>query len=70
MRELLKGGDGKSRILLTGGGRVAGGALEILEGAGIRQVDPAEFLQGRLKRPFLHSLDPWHYTCRKDGSRL
>jgi alanine dehydrogenase len=68
MAELLKVEAGKSRMAVTGGGRVAGGALEILEGAGILQVDPQEFLDGDFDRAIYTRLDPWHYTRRKDGS--
>jgi len=68
MEELLKVEAGRSRIAVTGGGRVAGGALEILEGAGILQVDPQEFLDGNFDRAIYTRLDPWHYTQRKDGS--
>jgi hypothetical protein len=68
LQELKKVDLGRSRIALTGGGRVAGGALEILEGAGIRQVDPAEYLSGDFDQAIFTRLDPWHYTRRKDGS--
>ena len=36
---------GQLRITVTGGGRVAGGALEVLDAAGFRQVSPADFLE-------------------------
>ncbi len=67
-RELSRVEIGNLRILLTGGGRVAGGALEILHKTGIRQVEPAEFLQEAFEEAVFTRLDPWHYTCRKDGS--
>jgi len=67
LEELKKVEMGKNRILVTGGGRVAGGALEILEGAGILQVEPEEFLSKDFKRAIFARLDPWHYTRRKDG---
>lgn len=47
---------------------MAGGALEILHKTGIRQVEPAEFLQEAFEEAVFTRLDPWHYTCRKDGS--
>ncbi len=42
-KELLKVEAGRQRIMVTGGGRVASGALEILDEAGIRQVEPEHF---------------------------
>ena len=41
--ELKKVDLGAERILVTGGGRVAGGALEILDEAGVREVEPEAF---------------------------
>lgn len=57
----------RSRIAVTGGGRVAGGALEILEEAGIAQVDPKVFLEEEFEHAIYTRLDPWHYTRRKSG---
>ena len=68
LQELKKVEMGSNRILVTGGGRVAGGALEVLEAAGILQVEPEEFLSGNFDRAIFTRLDPWHYTRRKDGS--
>ncbi len=58
---------GNTRIVVTGGGRVAGGALEILEAAGVRQVPPEAYLSKSFQEPVFTRLDPWHYTHRKDG---
>ena len=58
---------GKTRIAITGGGRVAGGATEILEEAGIQQVSPEEYLNKEFDHAVYTRLDPWHYTNRKDG---
>ena len=67
-KELLKVEPGRQRILVTGGGRVAGGALEILDKAGVRQVEPEEFLNEEFEHAVYTRLDPWHYTRRKDGT--
>lgn len=67
MEELDPIRPGPVRITVTGGGRVAGGALEILEAAGIRNVSPDEFLRGGHDDAVFTRLDPWHYTRRKDG---
>ena len=63
MKKLLKGVDaGRTRMVLTGGGRVAGGALEVLKAAGIKQVEPEAYLAGSYERSVFTRLDPWHYT--------
>jgi hypothetical protein len=59
---------GKSRIAVTGGGRVAGGSTEILDAAGIRQVAPHTYLQQSFDQAVYTRLDPWHYTRRSDGA--
>ncbi len=61
---------GNARIVLTGGGRVAGGAVEILNAARIREVDPASYLQETFSEAVFCRLDPWHYTKRKDGGEF
>jgi alanine dehydrogenase len=66
--ELKKVEPGMSRILVTGGGRVAGGALEILKEAGIQELSPDDFLRNEYNRAVYTRLDPWHYTQRKDGN--
>jgi len=66
--ELEKVKLGKKRILVTGGGRVAGGALEILEVAGVKEVSPDDFLENEYDRAVYTRLDPWHYALRKDGN--
>jgi saccharopine dehydrogenase (NAD+, L-lysine-forming) len=68
LQELKKVEPGINRITVTGGGRVAGGALEILKGAGVLQVDPEIFLNKEFDNAIFTRLDPWHYTRRKDGS--
>jgi len=66
--ELRKMELGQTRIVLTGGGRVAGGATEILEAAGIPRVDPDDYMKREYSHPIYTRLDPWHYTRRRDGS--
>ncbi|MEX0985840.1 MAG: NAD(P)-dependent oxidoreductase [Bacteroidales bacterium] len=55
-----------TRIVLTGGGRVAQGAMEILNAAGIKELSPAEYLDGNKEYSSFCRLDPWHYTRRID----
>jgi alanine dehydrogenase len=69
-QELDKVDMGTKRILVTGGGRVAGGALEILDQAGIRQVDPEAYLKESFEQGVYARLDPWHYAQRIDGAEF
>lgn len=55
------------KILITGGGRVAHGAMETLEPLNIRKVSHLQFLNDKFNEPVFCQLDPWHYTKRKDG---
>ena len=56
-----------TRIILTGGGRVAQGAMEILRAADIREVTPVEYLTDDTKQTRFCRLDPWHYTRHIQG---
>ncbi|MCK5822257.1 MAG: hypothetical protein KAH17_10225 [Bacteroidales bacterium] len=56
-----------TRILLSGGGRVAQGAMETLNKLGIREVSPEEFSAGEFNEPVFCRIDPWHYVARNDG---
>jgi len=67
-QELKKVDLGMQRIMVTGGGRVAGGTQEILDQAGIRQLEPEAFLNEEFDYAIYTRLDPWHYTRRKDGT--
>ena len=51
-----------ARILLTGGGRVAMGAQEIMRAAGIPEVSPMEYLASETRNTRYCRLDPWHYA--------
>lgn len=56
-----------ARILISGGGRVAQGALETMEKLGIRQVNPGDYLTQNYAEPVYCRIDPWHYAKRKDN---
>jgi len=58
---------GHVRIAITGGGRVAGGALEVLRLTGFREVDHEGYLNNTYSEPVFTRLDPWNYTRRSDG---
>lgn len=49
------------KIVLTGGGRVANGAMEILDFMKIRKVMPAEFLSQNFSEPVYTQLNPENY---------
>lgn len=55
------------KILLTGGGRVAYGAVEILQAAGFEEISHIKYLKGQIEGPVFCRLDPWHYTRHMDG---
>lgn len=55
------------KILITGGGRVAHGAMEILEQVkGIEKVTHQQFLAKNFDHPVYCQIDPWDYLERKD----
>ncbi len=56
------------KFLITGGGRVAHGAMEILEEAGIKQVSSDDFLNKRFNEAVYTQINPDNYVARKDGS--
>lgn len=58
------------KILITGGGRVAMGALETLRTLRIREVAPREFLDETFSEPVVTRLDPHDYVRHKDGKEF
>jgi alanine dehydrogenase len=56
------------KILLTGGGRVAKGAMEVLVGMGIRKVTPRQFLEQHFDFPVFCQLNVRNYNKNIDGS--
>jgi alanine dehydrogenase len=55
------------KILITGGGRVAHGAMETLSQLNLRQVTPKEFLEQTFDEPVVCQIEPMHYVKRTDG---
>lgn len=53
------------KILISGGGRVANGAAEVLEAAEIKKVSPGAYLRETFDEAVFTQIDPWHYTKRK-----
>lgn len=56
------------KIVVTGGGRVANGALELLGVMGMRKVTAFEFLNYSFREPVYVQLHSQDYYRRKDGS--
>jgi len=55
------------KILITGNGRVSKGSLEVLKAAGIKRVDPEQYLFQQFDEPVYAQIDVDVYTKRKDG---
>ncbi|MFN8257694.1 MAG: NAD(P)-dependent oxidoreductase [Bacteroidales bacterium] len=55
------------KILITGGGRVANGAMEVFNHLGIKKVSPQDFLKNNYDYPVYSQIDPWHYVKHKDN---
>jgi alanine dehydrogenase len=55
------------KIVLTGSGKVAHGAKEILDHLKIKQVGVEEYLQGSFQEPVYCHIDVMDYNKRKDG---
>jgi len=58
------------KILVTGGGRVAKGAMGTLRQLNIKEVTPDEFLNKEFDEPVLCRIDPEHYVAHKDGMKF
>lgn len=59
------------RLVITGGGRVAKGAEEIMQHAGIEKMPAEEFLKAdSLARPVYVQLDPGDYNRHKSGKHF
>lgn len=58
------------KIVLTGGGRVSKGAMEVLVGMGIRKVSPTEFLTERFNEPVFAQLNSRDYHQRIGGGNF
>lgn len=55
------------KILVTGEGRVAGGAMETLSNTNAVKVSPEDFLNKQFDTAVVCQIGPQHYTKRKDG---
>ncbi len=57
-----------AKLIITGNGRVSKGGLEVLVAAGIKRVDPEQYLFQQFDVPVYTQVDVDIYTKRKDGS--
>jgi len=55
------------KLLVTGEGRVAGGAMETLSNTNAVIVSPEDFLEKQFDVPAVCQIGPQHYTRRKNG---
>ncbi|MCK5029553.1 MAG: hypothetical protein KAR57_07960 [Bacteroidales bacterium] len=60
----------KKKILVTGGGRVAMGAMETLSQLNIKEVTHDEFLNKEFDEPVLCRIDPDNYVQHKGGMQF
>jgi len=58
------------KILVTGGGRVAMGAMQTIRTLSLKEVNPDEFLNENHQEPIVCRIDPEHYVERIDGSKF
>jgi len=58
------------KILVTGTGRVANGAMETLNECNLVQVDPGEFLDREFDVPVVCQIGPEHYVRNKKGKKF
>jgi saccharopine dehydrogenase (NAD+, L-lysine forming) len=58
------------KIILTGAGRVGRGAMETLDTAGIRKVNPSDFLTRDFEEPVYVQLSSADYHKRRDGGNF
>lgn len=65
--ELKKMKPGPVKILVTGGGRTASGAVETLHALNLPKVTPTSFLENKFDHPVYTRLDPQDYVKHKQG---
>ncbi|MCC5945888.1 MAG: alanine dehydrogenase [Bernardetiaceae bacterium] len=62
--------DKNCKIVVTGGGRVAQGAMEVLDAMKIRQVGNTDFLDTEFDEPVYTQLDTHAYNKHKEGKEF
>jgi alanine dehydrogenase len=59
----------KMKIILTGKGRVGGGAVEMLDGMGLKKVDVNDYLNTDFEEAVYCQIDVFDYNLRIDGTK-
>ncbi len=57
------------KIVLTGHGRVASGAIQVLSDMGIEKINPYDFLSKKFDKPVFTQLKPEDYAAPADNSK-
>ena len=60
----------KIKIAVTGGGRVAKGVMEVLNGMGVRRVSPSQFMDTDYEEPVYVQLNARDYHVKHDGGEF
>ena len=60
----------EAKILITGGGRVARGAEEVLVRSGVEKYSPEDYLSEKFKNAVFTQIDPLQYVKRKDNNEV
>lgn len=55
------------KIAITGGGRVAHGAMETIRACGVKEVSPEDFLTNNYNEAVFSKIEPWDYVQHKEG---
>jgi len=58
------------KILITGGGRVAMGAMQTIRILNLKEITPEQFLHDSFNEPVVCRIDPVNYAERKDGGEF
>ena len=58
------------KIVITGGGRVATGAMETLNACNVKMVSPQDFLNNTYDEAVYTKLEPWNYVKHKNNKEF
>ncbi|NJN33696.1 MAG: hypothetical protein HC817_05005 [Saprospiraceae bacterium] len=57
-------------VVISGSGRVARGAMEVLHDMGFKQISPMHFAEQRFDQPVFTQISAEHYSERTDGTHF
>ncbi len=58
------------KIIITGGGRVAQGAMETMKAFNIKEVTPKEILENTYEQAVFAKIEPWDYVTHKENKKF